>query len=177
MIQAFFRANTAVVGLTMAEAMMGADGVAAMSVTLAFSVPLFNICAVTTLETCRDGKVHLKPTLLGIAKNPLIIVSDEDIALENTITINATINERDLHIESMWQKKIMLRHSNKHLFLVINGLDNIEADEQDKFTHLLKDRRSGTFKLPDYVQIVIPVKDKEKVSKQIKSLSLLWEVK
>ena len=69
MIQAFFRANTAVVGLTMAEAMMGADGVAAMSVTLAFSVPLFNVCAVTTLETCRDGKVHLKPTLLSIAKN------------------------------------------------------------------------------------------------------------
>lgn len=124
-----------------------------------------------------EAKNKLSKVLSDNTKNPLIIVSDEDIALENTITINATINERDLHIESMWQKKIMLRHSNKHLFLVINGLDNIEAEEQDKFTHLLKDRRSGTFKLPDYVQIVIPVKDKEKVSKQIKSLSLLWEVK
>ena len=124
-----------------------------------------------------EAKNKLSKVLSDNTKNPLIIVSDEDIALENTITINATINERDLHIESMWQKKIMLRHSNKHLFLVINGLDNIEAEEQDKFSHLLKDRRSGTFKLPDYVQIVIPVKDKEKVSKQIKSLSLLWEVK
>ena len=124
-----------------------------------------------------EAKNKLSKVLSDNAKNPLIIVSDEDIVLENTITINATISERDLHIESMWHKKIMLRHSNKHLFLVINGLDNIEAEEQDKFSHLLKDRRSGTFKLPDYVQIVIPVKDKEKVSKQIKSLSLLWEVK
>ena len=124
-----------------------------------------------------EAKNKLSKVLSDNTKNPLIIVSDEDIVLENTITINATISERDLHIESMWHKKIMLRHSNKHLFLVINGLDNIEAEEQDKFIHLLKDRRSGTFKLPDYVQIVIPVKDKEKVSKQIKSLSLLWEVK
>ncbi len=124
-----------------------------------------------------EAKNKLSKVLSNNAENPLIIVSDENITFENTVTINANINERDLHIESMWQKKIMLRNSNKHLFLVINGLDNIEAEEQDKFIHLLKDRRSGTFKLPDYVQIVIPVKDKEKVSKQIKSLSLLWEVK
>lgn len=124
-----------------------------------------------------EARNKLSKVLSDNAKNPLIIVSDEDIVLENTITINANINERDLHIESMWQKKIMLRNSNKHLFLIINGLDNIDVEEQNKFAHLLKDRRSGTFKLPDYVQIVIPVKDKEKVSKQIKSLSLLWEVK
>ena len=72
-IQSVFRANTAVVGLSMAEALMGADGVAVMSIVMAFSVPLFNVLAVITLETCREGAVHLKPTLIGIAKNPLII--------------------------------------------------------------------------------------------------------
>jgi hypothetical protein len=67
-----------------------------------------------------EAKNKLSKVLSDNAKNPLIIVSDEDIVLENTITINATISERDLHIESMWHKKIMLRHSNKHLFLLIN---------------------------------------------------------
>lgn len=124
-----------------------------------------------------EAKNKLKKVLSSNSKNPLIIVLNEDVTFENSVTINATINERDLHMESMWQKKIMLRHSDKHLFLVISGLDNVEIDEQNKFSHLLKDRRSGNFKLPEYVQIVIPIKNKEKVSNQIKSLSLLWEVK
>ena len=84
-----------------------------------------------------EARNKLSKVLSDNAKNPLIIVSDEDIVLENTITINANINERDLHIESMWQKKIMLRNSNKHLFLIINGLDNIDVEEQNKFAHLL----------------------------------------
>jgi len=72
-IQTFYRSNIAIVGVTMADSMMGAPGVAAMAVSIAILVPIYNVLAVVTLEVCRGGKVELKPTLLGIAKNPLII--------------------------------------------------------------------------------------------------------
>lgn len=72
-IQTFFRSNIAIVGVSMADSLLGSAGVAAISVAIAFLVPLFNVLAVITLETCRGEKVDVKTTLLGIAKNPLII--------------------------------------------------------------------------------------------------------
>lgn len=71
-IQTVFRSNLAIVGVSMADSMMGSAGVAAMSVVIAIIVPIYNVLAVITLETCRGGTVHLRPTLIGIAKNPLI---------------------------------------------------------------------------------------------------------
>jgi len=72
-IQTFYRSNIAIVGVTMADSMMGAPGVASMAVSIAILVPIYNVLAVVTLEVCRGGKIELKPTLVGIAKNPLII--------------------------------------------------------------------------------------------------------
>ena len=72
-IQAFYRSNIAIVGVTMADSMMGAPGVATMAVSIAILVPIYNILAVITLEVCRGGKIELRPTLIGIAKNPLIL--------------------------------------------------------------------------------------------------------
>ena len=57
----------------MAQNLMGQDGVASMTIAIAVLVPLFNVLAVITLETCRGEKILLKATLLSVAKNPLII--------------------------------------------------------------------------------------------------------
>ena len=72
MIHNMFRANIAIVGVTMAVSMMGPSGVASMSVAIAVVVPVSNVLAVITLEACRGGKVELKSTLKGVAQNPLI---------------------------------------------------------------------------------------------------------
>lgn len=72
-IQTFFRSNIAIVGISMADSMMGSAGVAAISVIIAVFVPLYNVLAVITLELCRGGKVYLRSTLLSILKNPLIL--------------------------------------------------------------------------------------------------------
>lgn len=72
-IQTFYRSNIAIVGVTMADSMMGAPGVASMAVSIAILVPIYNVLAVVTLEVCRGGKIELRPTLIGIAKNPLIL--------------------------------------------------------------------------------------------------------
>ena len=55
-------------------------------------------------------------------------------------------------------------------FLVIDGLDNIPESEQEKFVPLLKDRQILSSKLPNEVQILVPVKKIEDISKRIKSL-------
>lgn len=71
-IQTFYRSNIAIVGVSMADSMMGASGVASIAVSTAVLVPIYNVLAVITLELCRGGKIELRPTLIGIAKNPLI---------------------------------------------------------------------------------------------------------
>ena len=62
-------------------------------------------------------------------------------------------------------------------YLVIDGLDTVSQAEQEKFLPLLKDRRAGMFKLPPNIQIVMPVQRAAAVSKKIKAVSLMWEVK
>ena len=80
-IQTFYRSNIAIVGVTMADSMMGAAGVASMAVSIAILVPIYNVLAVVTLEVCRGGKIELRPTLIGIAKNPLILGCVAGIAM------------------------------------------------------------------------------------------------
>ena len=72
-IQSFYRSNIAIVGISMADSMTGSEGVAAISMVIAIIIPIYNILAVVTLELCRGGKIELRPTLVSIAKNPLII--------------------------------------------------------------------------------------------------------
>lgn len=71
-IQNSFRSNIAVVGISLAHAVTGVDGVAAMSIAIAILVPTYNVLAVIALESCRGGKAPLKETVRLILKNPLI---------------------------------------------------------------------------------------------------------
>ena len=61
------------------------------------------------------------------------------------------------------------------MLLVITGLDKVSAEEQAKFIPLLKDRKIMASKLPDAVQIVMPVADTDAISSKTKSL--IFELK
>ena len=74
MIQGAFRSNFVLLGLPIATALLGTDislGVTAM--TVAISVPLYNVMGVIIFEVFRGGRIHLGDILLNIIKNPLII--------------------------------------------------------------------------------------------------------
>lgn len=72
-IQNAFRSNIAVVGVSLAQSMMGdGPGVAALSLATAVLVPTYNVLAVITLESCRGGKARLDETVRQILRNPLI---------------------------------------------------------------------------------------------------------
>lgn len=72
-IQAAYRSNIAVIGVTLAQSLMGVEGVAVVTLAVSILVPTYNVLAVITLETCRGGQVALGQTVKNILKNPLII--------------------------------------------------------------------------------------------------------
>lgn len=75
--QSFFRSNFAIIGLPLAGALGGEQGIAAASILSAFSIPLFNALAAVSLSVfvTDDGKdkTNAKDIILRIVKNPLII--------------------------------------------------------------------------------------------------------
>ncbi len=72
-IQTAFRSNVAVIGVSLAQSLMSEAGVGSATVAVSILVPLYNILAVVTLETCRRGTLNIRRTLIEIMKNPLIV--------------------------------------------------------------------------------------------------------
>lgn len=72
--QAAFRSNYALIGIPLAEALFGDDGVLAATLLSAIIVPSLNALAVVSLSLFREGeeKASVKKVLVGIVKNPLI---------------------------------------------------------------------------------------------------------
>lgn len=73
-LQCTFRSNFAIIGLSLAGALGGADAMAVAAIISAFTIPVINILAVISLSVFVGGrKQGVKSILLNIAKNPLII--------------------------------------------------------------------------------------------------------
>lgn len=96
---------------------------------------------------------------------PLVIVNAKAGDFADATIIPSSIAANDLY--TGFESKPLL---------LIEELDNISEQEQEKFISLLKDRRMGSSKLPRDVQIIIPVKSKNSLSKKIQSLCLFWEL-
>ena len=73
LIQCIFRSNFVIFGYQVVANVYGAERAAVASVMAAIVVPLYNVLAVVTLEYFQKSKKGLRPVLIGIAKNPLII--------------------------------------------------------------------------------------------------------
>ena len=74
LLQAVFRSNFALIGIPLAEALYGAEGVAVAALLSAVTIPLFNVLAVLCFSIhTGSGEVSVKKIILDIIKNPLII--------------------------------------------------------------------------------------------------------
>ncbi len=73
LIQCIFRSNFVIFGYQVVANVYGTENAAVASVMAAIVVPLYNILAVITLEYFTNSKNGIRPVLLGIVKNPLII--------------------------------------------------------------------------------------------------------
>jgi len=72
-IQGIFRSNYVIFGSQVVANVYGVEDAAVASVLSAIVVPLYNVLAVITLEYYTNSKKGIKPVLIGIAKNPLIL--------------------------------------------------------------------------------------------------------
>lgn len=88
----------------------------------------------------------------------------------------ATISPRDLNDGRWVQELCQMGVGMTRLVMVIDGLDEIGPRAQEKFIRLLKDRRAGIYKLPDNVQIIMPVKSVARVSPVLCKLSIIYNV-
>ena len=75
MLQGFFRANYAILGIPLVSYICGNKTSGLASLMVAVVIPVFNILAVTALEVFRGGnsKVNVLKLLKGIVTNPLIV--------------------------------------------------------------------------------------------------------
>ena len=73
LIQCIFRSNFVIFGYQVVANVYGAGQAAVASLMAAIVVPLYNVLAVITLEYFTNSKNGLRPVILGIIKNPLII--------------------------------------------------------------------------------------------------------
>lgn len=75
LMQNAFRSNMSIIGLPLAQAMAGQEGVVVASAMQAPSIIYFNLVAVVVLTLYAEGgqKINFKKILRSIVKNPLII--------------------------------------------------------------------------------------------------------
>ena len=82
-VQCFFRSNSAIVGVSLTQALGGTSALQCVAVITAFTIPLFNILAVVALSVFGEqadpekkhglASIHWGRIGLNILKNPLII--------------------------------------------------------------------------------------------------------
>lgn len=74
-LQAAFRSNMAIVGLSLASVLGGDEAVAMAAIVSACTLPIMNILAVISLTVFleSDGKIDIAGILKNIAKNPIIL--------------------------------------------------------------------------------------------------------
>lgn len=74
-MQGIFRSNYVILGLPIAQALLGETELGPVSVLIAIVVPLFNVLAVFVLERFRGGSVKPGAVALEVLKNPLVVSS------------------------------------------------------------------------------------------------------
>ena len=114
---------------------------------------------------------ELKKILKASQSISLVVVGStaKDFDFTDKTIVSASIVERDLFDSEDFYLKCISKP-----LLLIDGLDTIGEQEQEKFVGLIKDRSVWSSRLPENVQIVITVKSKRKLSKKIQNLIWFW---
>ena len=132
-----------------------------------------------------EMKIKLATILKDNTKWPLIIEGVSSANFPTSIVIPATTPSSELGIipsenglqYPAWATKIINQSKNsKKVIVCINGLDEISQEEQEKFYGMIKYKGVNGFKFPEEVQIIITVKDTNKISKKILNLALSVKV-
>lgn len=89
------------------------------------------------------------------------VIQNEDIEkLDSKILINSNCEDNELL--KIFKERIS-KADEKFEFLVIEEIDKLELDKQDKFYQIVKDREFNGILLPEDVVIVLTVENKDRL--------------
>lgn len=108
---------------------------------------------------------------------PIIITGMSAKNFPTAVVLPASCPSENLSGENAnWLKEIDEKSKTpKQFLLVINKIDSISEEEQQKFCEILKYKSISGIKFPNNMQIVITADDVEKISTPIKSLCLIYK--
>ena len=132
-----------------------------------------------------DKQEKIRTVIKNNFSTPLIIEGVNFHESDSTVILSSDINSQNLGVipeengysYPKWyndlQKKANLK---QRIYLVIDGINNIETQEQLKFYEILKYKAISGVKLPENTQILITSKNNGKdINPIILSLSLLYK--
>lgn len=100
-------------------------------------------------------------------KSTCAVVSSESCdKLENSLSVDSRISYSDLNNFI----KTNVVNNNDLDYFIVKGIDEIDSENQEKFTGLVKDRIIFNNKIPDNLIIVLTVESKDSLNKISKEL-------
>ncbi len=119
-LQCTFRSNIAIIGLSLASTLGGAEAVAVAAIVSSFTVPVNNVLAVLSLSMFategNSNKTSIKSVLINIVKNPLII---------GCVLGLIFLGIREAQIAMFGEVVFRFSHHTKFLYTAVNNLKSI----------------------------------------------------
>ena len=134
----------------------------------------------------KEQKQKLDSVLKNNTDWPIIVEGATPNNFNNNVVLLANTPSKDLGVYPsenglefpLWLKNLVEQSKTEHTFLVVDGMDCVDQNQQNLFYGILKQKGVNGYKFAKNVQIVLTVASggSEKLSHKIKSLALIHRV-
>ena len=135
----------------------------------------------------KKNTIKLIKVLDNNKRNNILLMGATATIFEDAVIIPATIPSQKLgigidahgeYVYPAWLKEIEEKKSNDRLLIIIDGLDKVSKDEQEKFYGILKYKGINGYSFPSQSQLICTSKstDQNKISDRILRLNIIYNV-
>lgn len=125
-------------------------------------------------------RLSLLENYIKAGVSPLLVKDISSNLFSNSVVLKSTIDKSELngHYENVefcppiWYKELLEKNKSGYVILVIENINEISIDEQNKFIEILKYNKISTFELPKNCLIIVTCSDlnNKKISEEVYSL-------
>ena len=113
-------------------------------------------------------------------KWPLILEGVSSDMFPTAIIIPSNIPSEELGVVGdkfpLWTMELRIRgKGNTRPLLIIDNIDEIDKDDQEKFVGILKYHKTNGFNFPQDTQIILTASDVSKISRRITSVCIIYK--
>ena len=125
-------------------------------------------------------KLNLLENYIKSGISNLLIENIPSDSFDNSVIIKSNIDKSELngHYENtkfcppLWYRELTKKSKTGNTILIIENINEIEIEEQNKFIEILKYKKISTFDLPNNCIIIVTCTDltKNKISEEVYTL-------